>query len=125
MKKRAEVENKYLKWMEFTQLVITYYKEWTPLDIDMLLYIMEKAISWDVNNIFRRSLCIWTINLMSFIDLQQTVFQFPLKRDFFKIFNLFIDWVPHFCACVFNAKFFIVGSYLQETKRQFDASLVL
>ena len=75
-------------------------------------------MSWDVNNIFRRSLCIWTINLMSFIDLQQTVFQFPLKSGFFKIFNLFIDWVPHFCACVSNAKFSIVGSYLQETKRQ-------
>ena len=42
MKKKGQ---KYLKWMEFTQFVITYYKERTPVDIDMLLYIKEKTIS--------------------------------------------------------------------------------
>ena len=31
--------------MEFTQFVITYYKEWAPVDIDMLLNIMESFLS--------------------------------------------------------------------------------
>ena len=46
----------------------------------MLQHIKEKAISLEVYNIFRRLWCIWSIILMSFIDLQQTVFQFPLKH---------------------------------------------
>ena len=60
-----------------TQFVITCYKKWMLVNVNMLQYIKQKAISWDVYNIFRRSLCIWSINLMSFKDLQQSVFPFP------------------------------------------------
>ena len=40
--------------MKFTQFVIIYYKEWILVNIDMLQYIKEKAISWDVYKIFQK-----------------------------------------------------------------------